>query len=225
MIASSLPLLVALVMAAPLLATAAAEPGEENIQRALAAGLEQPPLAPERGEESSGPFNRLIIRNAIVVDGAGAPPRGPLTIQIENDRIVAIGGGHGGAADERGAEVIDAAGGYVLPGFIDAHFHLGTPSHAYAGALTDPEYALKLQLAHGITTSRDVGAMMGLEWTIRHRELAEQGKITAEAFDDSPYAQFKHAMTRAVGPNETVEVDTLDFDMIPGQRLLLSCTW
>ena len=52
-------------------------------------------------------------------------------------------------------------------------------------------------------------------------ELIRQGKITAEAFDDSPYAQFKHAMTRAVGPNESVEVDTLDFDMIPGDAFLL----
>ncbi len=52
-------------------------------------------------------------------------------------------------------------------------------------------------------------------------ELIRQGKITAEAFDDSPYAQFRHAMTRAVGPNETVEVDTLDFDMIPGDAFLL----
>jgi PPM family protein phosphatase len=52
-------------------------------------------------------------------------------------------------------------------------------------------------------------------------ELIRQGKITAEAFDDSPYAQFKHAMTRAVGPNEIVEVDTLDFDMIPGDAFLL----
>jgi serine/threonine protein phosphatase PrpC/CRP-like cAMP-binding protein len=52
-------------------------------------------------------------------------------------------------------------------------------------------------------------------------ELIRQGKITAEAFDDSPYAQFKHAMTRAVGPQEMVEVDTLDFDMIPGDAFLL----
>jgi serine/threonine protein phosphatase PrpC/CRP-like cAMP-binding protein len=52
-------------------------------------------------------------------------------------------------------------------------------------------------------------------------ELIRQGKITAEDFDDSPYAQFKHAMTRAVGPQEAVEVDTLDFDMIPGDAFLL----
>lgn len=52
-------------------------------------------------------------------------------------------------------------------------------------------------------------------------ELIRQGKITADEFDDSPYAQFKHAMTRAVGPNEMVEVDTLDFDMLPGDAFLL----
>lgn len=52
-------------------------------------------------------------------------------------------------------------------------------------------------------------------------ELIRQGKITAEDFDDSPYAQFRHAMTRAVGPQEAVEVDTLDFDMIPGDAFLL----
>ncbi len=52
-------------------------------------------------------------------------------------------------------------------------------------------------------------------------ELIRQGKITAEDFDDSPYAQFRHAMTRAVGPQEMVEVDTLDFDMIPGDAFLL----
>jgi hypothetical protein len=46
---------------------------------------------------------------------------------------------------------------------MDAHVHLGTPSHAAAGALTDPEYVLKLWLAHGVTTVRDVGAVMGLE--------------------------------------------------------------
>ncbi len=157
----------------------AAQPGEEIIQRALSMGLQQPAIAPPRGDESEGPFQRLIIRNAIVVDGAGAPPRGPMTIEIRNDRIVSLGGSHGAGADSAGAKVIDAGGGYVLPGFIDAHFHLGTPSHAYAGALTDPEYALKLQLAHGITTSRDVGAMMGLEWTLEHRERAASGAIAS----------------------------------------------
>jgi serine/threonine protein phosphatase PrpC len=52
-------------------------------------------------------------------------------------------------------------------------------------------------------------------------ELVRRGKIRADEFDDSPYANFKNAMTRAVGPHEVVEVDTLDFDMVPGDSFLL----
>jgi serine/threonine protein phosphatase PrpC len=52
-------------------------------------------------------------------------------------------------------------------------------------------------------------------------ELVRRGKIRADEFDDSPYANFKNAMTRAVGPHEVVEVDTLDFDMVPGDNYLL----
>lgn len=52
-------------------------------------------------------------------------------------------------------------------------------------------------------------------------ELVRRGKVRAEEFDDSPYANFKNAMTRAVGVNEMVEVDTLDFDVLPGDAYLL----
>ncbi len=54
-------------------------------------------------------------------------------------------------------------------------------------------------------------------------ELIRRGKVRADEFEDSPYANYKNAMTRAVGPTETVEVDTLDFDMVPGDAFLL-CT-
>ncbi len=52
-------------------------------------------------------------------------------------------------------------------------------------------------------------------------ELIRMGKITADEFDSSPYANLKNAMTRAVGVYESVEVDTLDFDIIPGDSFLL----
>ena len=157
--------------------TAEIEPGEEGIARALALGVAVPPVAPPRGDESEGPFEKLIIRDAIVIDGAGAPPRGPVTIEVAGERIVGLhGAGTGGfhadaAAESAGTRVIDAAGKYVLPGFIDAHTHLGSTNHAYSGRLTDPEYVLKLWLAHGITTVRDVGAVMGLKWTLEHKAL------------------------------------------------------
>ena len=50
---------------------------------------------------------------------------------------------------------IDARGMYVMPGFVDLHVHAGgAPKNA------DAEYAYKLWLAHGVTTVREMGAMM-----------------------------------------------------------------
>ena len=46
---------------------------------------------PDRAE-GEGPFKRLVIRGAIVIDGAGAPPRGPVDIVIEGNRISSIVG-------------------------------------------------------------------------------------------------------------------------------------
>ena len=161
------------------------EPGEESIAMALALDVDRPSIAPPRGDESEGPFSTLIIRDAIVVDGAGAPPRGPVTIEISGDRITGLhGAGTGGlhgdaAAEDAETRVIDAAGNYVLPGFVDAHTHLGSTNHAYSGRLTDPEYVLKLWLAHGITTVRDVGAVMGLKWTLEHKAMSERNEIAA----------------------------------------------
>ncbi len=174
-----------LLVAAPASVQAEVEPGEEAISRALSLGVAPPAMAPARGDESAGPYARLVIANAMLVDGTGAPPRGPVDIVIEQDRIVDIrGGGTAGIHGEgetwgEDTRVIDAAGEYVLPGLIDAHAHLGTPSHAAAGALTDPEYVLKLWLAHGVTTVRDVGAMMGLGWTLKHKARSEAGEIAA----------------------------------------------
>lgn len=52
-------------------------------------------------------------------------------------------------------------------------------------------------------------------------ELARRGKLEPQDIDQSPYKNFKNAVTRAVGVYESVEVDTLDFDVLPGDRFLL----
>jgi serine/threonine protein phosphatase PrpC/CRP-like cAMP-binding protein len=51
-------------------------------------------------------------------------------------------------------------------------------------------------------------------------ELLRRGRLTREQIDK---IQYKNAVTRAVGVYESVEVDTLDFDVLPGDRFLL-CT-
>ena len=44
--------------------------------------------APDRRPgEGEGPFERLVIRGATMIDGTGAPPQGPIDIVIESNRI------------------------------------------------------------------------------------------------------------------------------------------
>jgi serine/threonine protein phosphatase PrpC len=52
-------------------------------------------------------------------------------------------------------------------------------------------------------------------------ELVRRGKLNREQIETSPYKQYKNAVTRAVGVYGSVEVDTFDFDILPGDRFLL----
>jgi len=52
-------------------------------------------------------------------------------------------------------------------------------------------------------------------------ELVRRGKITKDGIDDSPYKSYKNAVTRAVGVYETVQTDTIDFEILPGDQFLL----
>src|SRR5690606_29623413 len=110
----------------------------------------------ERGEQGAGPYDRLIIRGATLINGEGAPPQGPVDIVIEDDRIVnVVSVGYPGVPiKDKGRPIagpkdqeIDAHGKYVLPGFIDMHGHIGGSAEGIPA-----EYVLKLWLAHGITT-------------------------------------------------------------------------
>src|SRR2546427_12260015 len=62
-------------------------------QNSPAAALQRDPLtpAPNRAPgEGVGPFRTMVIRGATLIDGTGGPPRGPVDIVGENDRIASI---------------------------------------------------------------------------------------------------------------------------------------
>jgi N-acyl-D-aspartate/D-glutamate deacylase len=67
---------------------------------------------------SQTPTYDLLILRGTIVDGSGSPPM-PNDIAIKDGRIAAIGRFPRATA----AEVIDAAGLMVAPGFIDVHTH------------------------------------------------------------------------------------------------------
>lgn len=140
--------------------------------------------APDRpADEGAGPFRRMIVRGATLIDGTGAPPYGPVDIVIENNRIASVQsvGTPGLPINPQrrpgdAVREIDAHGMYVLPGFVDLHAHSG--GSAQLGA-TSAEYVYKLWLAHGVTTIRDPGSGNGVDWTLESRTRSASNRITA----------------------------------------------
>ena len=131
---------------------------------------------------AEGPFNQLIIRGAMLINGNGAPPLGPVDVVVENDKIaevrvvgypgVAINNSRRPALKPGGKE-IDATGMYLLPGFVDMHGHIGGVAQG-----ADWDYVFSLWLAHGITTVREPSGR-GLDWTLDLKKKAERNEIIA----------------------------------------------
>ena len=67
----------------------------------------------------------LCIKNGLVHDAVTEEPK-IADILIENGKITAIGSFPGPAGD---AQVIDASGLSVYPGFVEAHCHLGVDGY------------------------------------------------------------------------------------------------
>jgi imidazolonepropionase-like amidohydrolase len=88
---------------------------------------------------STGQVTALVGGRVLPVDG---PPLDPGVVLLEGSRIAAVGGPNLAVPDT--ATVIDVAGRHVLPGFVDAHTHLGVHEEAegWAGQdtneMTDP---------------------------------------------------------------------------------------
>jgi imidazolonepropionase-like amidohydrolase len=80
---------------------------------------------------------RLVLLHANVIDGTGAAPQRDVSVVIDGGRIVSIGPGA-----VSGADTIDLAGRWVVPGFIDAHTHIATTA------------GMKRALESGVTTVR-----------------------------------------------------------------------
>ena len=135
---------------------------------ALALAVAQPALAQSGrfGDLADGPYDRLVIQNAMVIPGHGGPPVGPYDILIENNMISRMVPFDPVAAERRGGgermtgdRVIDATGMFVMPGMIDLHMHLRQEP-------MEIEYPYYLKLAHGVTTvvpAPDRGLDAGME--------------------------------------------------------------
>jgi hypothetical protein len=138
------------------------------------------PAPARKAGEGAGPFRTLVIRGAILIDGTGAPPRGPVDIVIEQNRIRAIrSAGTPGLplAPKRPPQdadfEVDATGMYVMPGIVDDHVHIGGPPKN-----PEAEYVYKLWMAHGVTTVRGV-SLTSHAMSVSERDRSARNEIVA----------------------------------------------
>ena len=132
--------------------------------------------------QGDGPHSQLIIRGVTLINGNGAPPRGPIDIVVEGNKItqIAVVGYPGVAISEKsrptlkvGGKELDATGMYLMPGFIDMHGHIGGRAQG-----AEPEYVFRLWMAHGVTTVREPSGR-GLDFTLDLKRKSEKNSIVA----------------------------------------------
>ncbi|MGB5228425.1 MAG: amidohydrolase family protein [Eudoraea sp.] len=129
-----------------------------------------------------GPFSQLIIRGVTLINGNGAPPMGPVDIEVINNRIKSIKVvGYPGVAIKdsdrpqlkEGGKELNCEGMYLLPGFVDMHGHIGGKAQG-----AEPDYVFKLWMAHGITTVREPSGR-GVDFTLDLKRKSAKNEIVA----------------------------------------------
>jgi len=147
----------------------------------------------------------LRIINATVVDVATGELRPGSTILIQGNRITNVRKGTVAA----GGRVVDAAGGYVIPGLWDMH------THAFFGDRTPEsrDLILPLFIANGVTGIRDMGS--ALEPIVRaradvaaHRLLGPR-LIVSGPMLDGPHVSFPASVAIATPADGRRVVDSL----------------
>lgn len=106
---------------------------------------------------------RAIVGGQLI-DGTGRDPIGNGVVVVDQGRIAAVGRADA-IAIPADAEIYDAAGGTILPGFVDCHVHSTYRARDYKQHLLNPATynifrslpILSDTLACGITTARDMG--------------------------------------------------------------------
>src|SRR5438067_2417863 len=67
--------------------------GQSPVQNPPNAALQRDPLTPapaRKAGEGLGPFKTMVVRGAMLIDGTGGPPRGPVDIIVSDNRIASI---------------------------------------------------------------------------------------------------------------------------------------
>lgn len=119
----------------------------------------------------------LRISNGQLVDGMGKPPIPRAAVVVEDGRIIYAGPEVDALLTAADAKTIDARGGTIMPGLVEAHFH---PTYFNVAALEDldikypVEYVTllaaanaKLALECGYTSARSGGSLFNIDYWLK----------------------------------------------------------
>lgn len=114
---------------------------------------------------------RIVYRGATLIDGTGGPPQPNMAVIATGARIEAVLPAAGLTQQlTAGAEIVDLAGRYLIPGLIDSHQHMATPPNRRLA-----EAHLRRDLYSGITATRimadDLRAIAELDRVARTGEI------------------------------------------------------
>jgi imidazolonepropionase-like amidohydrolase len=120
------------------------------------------------------------IVGATVIDGNGGPPLADAVVIISGRRITAVGP-RSTTKIPAGAKIMNAAGQYLVPGFIDTNVHMSLYSRIESLARYEDRFTdiavegAQLQLKFGVTTVRDSYGM--LKPLLEAREKINRGEV------------------------------------------------
>lgn len=114
-----------------------------------------------------------VIVNGQLISGTGAKPTPNATLVIRDGKIAFVGPASSAPPTPEGAQRLDARGGTIMPGLVEAHFH---PTYFNVAALEDldikypVEYVTllasvnaKLALDCGYTAARSGGSLFNID--------------------------------------------------------------
>jgi imidazolonepropionase-like amidohydrolase len=119
----------------------------------------------------------MVVRNGKLVDGTGKLAIENGVVHIVDGRITYAGGAAAAPAEPPQATVVDARGGTIMPGLVEAHFH---PTYFNVAELQDldikypVEYVTllaavnaRLALECGYTAARSGGSLFNIDFWLK----------------------------------------------------------
>lgn len=122
------------------------------------------------------PAQTLVLKNANVIDGVSSQPQLGMTVTVRDGKIESVQSGD--RATPADATVVDLKGKWLLPGYIDAHVHIGDLR------------AARLALLSGVTTARSMGVAHYVD--VGFRDLHRAGMSDIPDFVASGYHVRPH---------------------------------